>query len=149
MPSTAYSAELRPDLSLRRFVFCSGAVLGVLGVIAAVTLPWPPPWRAAATVFWVGAAAWELARLRCAWQDCRGLRIFADGSATTLGRDGEWRPVTLLADGVLLRRWGWIRLRTGSGRVFAEPVRGACRNSHDWRRLQVIWRHVGAEGGSC
>jgi hypothetical protein len=126
-------------------VLCSGAVLGVLGVIAAVTLPWPLPWRVAVTVFWAGPAAWELVRLHRAWHGCLALRVLADGSAAVLGRDGRWQPVTLLADGVLLRRWGWIRLRMASGRVFAEPVRGSCRKSHDWRRLQVIWRHVGAD----
>jgi hypothetical protein len=127
-------------------VLCSGAVLGVLGLIAVLTLPLPVAWRAIAATAWTAAVALELARLHRAWQGCRGVRLRADGSASALGRDGRWQPVTLLADGVLLRRWGWIRLRTASGRVFAEPVRGACRNSHDWRRLQVIWRHVGADG---
>lgn len=144
MPSNAYSAELRPDPCLRRLVLCSGAGLGLLGVVAILTLPWPPAWCAAAAVAWAGVVVWELAGLRSAWAECRALRIRADGSAAALGRDGRWRPVALLADGVLLRHCGWIRLRAGSGRVFAEPVRGACRDSHDWRRLQVIWRHVGA-----
>ena len=144
MPSTAYSAELRPEPFLRCFVLCTGAVLGVLGVIAAVTLPWPLAWCVAVAAVWAGAVARELICLRRAWQDCRGFRIRADGSAAALGRDGQWRSVTVLADGVLLRRWGWIRLKTASGRVFAEPVRGSCREGRDWRRLQVIWRHVGA-----
>ena len=131
MPSTAYSAELRPDPVLRRFVLGTGAVLGLLGCIAVLTLPWPPLWRAIAAVTWAGSVSWELARLRLAWRDCMAFRLGGDGSAAALGRDGHWRPATLLADGVLVRRWGWIRLRSASGRVYAE-------------RLQVIWRHVGA-----
>ena len=146
MPSTAYSAELRPDRPLRRFVLWSGAVLGGLGLIAVFSLPLPVAWRAVTATAWTAAFALELARMHRAWQDCFAVRLRADGSASALGRDGRWQPVTLLADGVLLRRWGWIRFRTAPGRVFAEPVRGACRDSHDWRRLQVIWRHVGAEG---
>jgi hypothetical protein len=120
-------------------------VLGALGIVAVLTLPWPAAVRGALAVAWAIGVARELDRLRHAWRDCRGLRLRADGSASALGRDGRWQPVTLLADGVLLRHWGWIRLRTATGRVFAEPLRGACRKSHDWRRLQVIWRHVGAD----
>jgi hypothetical protein len=127
-------------------VLLSGAGLGVLGVIALATLPWPATWRALAAMLWSSCVAWELVCLRSAWRDSLGLQLRADGSAAALGRDGRWRPVTLLADSVLLRRWGWIRLRAPSGRIYAEPVRGQCRKSRDWRRLQVIWRHIGAAG---
>lgn len=144
MLSTAYSAELRPDQPLRLVVLATGACLGLLGLVALVTLPWPLAWRGAGCALWCGTVAVELVRLRSAWAGSRAIRVRADGSAAALGRDGQWRPVTVLADGVLLRHWGWIRLRTAAGRVYAEPVRGSCRDSHDWRRLQVIWRHVGA-----
>ena len=80
MPSTAYSAELRPDPVLRRFVLGTGAVLGLLGCIAVLTLPWPPLWRAIAAVTWAGSVSWEAARLRLAWRDCMAFRLGGDST---------------------------------------------------------------------
>ena len=146
MQSTAYYAEFRPDPLLRRVVLWSGGCLGACGLIAIGSLPWPTVLLAAAGALWVGRSGWELLRLHRAWTDCRGLRVSADGCAAIRAADGRWGEATLLDGGILLRRWGWLRLRTSDGTVFAEPLRGRCRNSRDWRRLQVIWRHVGAAG---
>ena len=41
-------------------------------------------------------------------------------------------------------RIGWLHLKTADGKQFAELICGDCRESDDWRRLQVIWRHIGA-----
>ncbi|MBT8087186.1 MAG: hypothetical protein KJO46_04090, partial [Gammaproteobacteria bacterium] len=67
-----------------------------------------------------------------------------DGSAALLDRNGQWRPAEVLPGSLLLRHYGWIRLKPRHGRRFAALFRGHCRQSADWRRLQVIWRHVGA-----
>jgi hypothetical protein len=144
VPSIVYSVELRPDPLLRRIVLCSGGSLAACGLIVVASLPWSPALLIAIGAAWAGRSGWELLRLCRAWTDCLGLRLAADGGAKTLGADGRWRPAGVLNGSVLLRRWGWVRLRTESGTVFAEPLRGSCRKSHDWRRLQVIWRHVGA-----
>jgi len=49
---------------------------------------------------------------------------------------------------VLLRKVGWIRLSfelpTGRKLILGELLRGDGRRGEDWRRLQVIWRHIGA-----
>jgi hypothetical protein len=54
----------------------------------------------------------------------------------------------MLSGGVLLSELGWIRLSVvlpdGRKLVLGEFVRGNARESADWRRLQVIWRHIGA-----
>jgi hypothetical protein len=144
VPSTAYFAEFRPDPPLRRLVFRSGAGLGACGLVAIASLPWSPLVLTALAAVWLGWSGWELLRLHRAWADCQGFRISADGEASVLGADGRWCPATVLDGSVLLRRCGWVRLQTGSGPAFAEPLRGSCRESRDWRRLQVIWRHVGA-----
>ena len=146
MPSNAYYAEFRPDPLLRQLVFWSGIGLGACGLVAIASLPWSPVLLAVLATAWLGRTGWELLHLHRAWQNCRGLRIAADGHALILGADGRWRRSSLLDGGILLRRWGWLRLRTESGAVFSEPLRGRCRKSRDWRRLQVIWRHVGAAG---
>lgn len=145
MPSNAYSTELRPDPLLRAIVLASGFVLGLLGLIAIIGLPWSFGMRTAAVAGWAGWTGRELARLHGAWRNCRGLRLEADGGAKVVGADGRWQPAAVLPGGILLRRAGWIRLRTQAGTVFAEPLRGSCREDPDWRRLQVLWRHVGAD----
>jgi hypothetical protein len=141
--SIAYFAELRPDPQLRRIVLCTGSSLAACGLVVIASLPWSPALLFSGGAAWAGLSGWELLRLRRAWIDSLRLRVGADGGVMILGADGEWCPASLLDGGVLLRRWGWVRLRSGSGTVFAEPLRGSCRKSHDWRRLQVIWRHVG------
>jgi hypothetical protein len=75
---------------------------------------------------------------------CRRLRMSAGGELLLLDPLGNWHTARLLPGSVLLRRIGWIRLETGIGQRCAELVRGSCRESDDWRRLQVIWRHIGA-----
>ena len=144
MSSIAYFAEIRPDPLLRRIVLCTGGSLAVCGLIVVASLPCSPALLIAIGAAWTVLSGWELVRLRHAWTNCLGLRLSADGGATILGADGCWRPASVLNGSVLLRRWGWVRLRAGSGSVFAEPLRGSCRKGHDWRRLHVIWRHVGA-----
>lgn len=104
----------------------------------------PPAGRIAAGLAWCVVAAMELLVLRRSSQSCSAFRIMADGTAAVRAGDGQWQPATLLGGGILLRRYGWVRLRTSVGRVIVQPVRGAARDSRDWRRLQVIWRHIGA-----
>lgn len=149
MSSTAYFAELKPDPALRRLVLWSGATLAAAGLVACLYLPLPIPVRSLAGLAWTGRSAMELMRLCRAWRRCTALRVGVDGSATVRGADGCWQPAAVLGGGIVLRHAAWIRLRAGSGPGWAEPLRGGCRTSADWRRLQVIWRHIGATGISC
>ena len=146
MSSNAYFAELRPDPALRRFVQWSAAALAFAGIAVLMTLEAPLWLRLGAAFLWCASIALKVRKLRKCWAGCVAFRVHADGSLAVLGPDGEWRPGQLEADGVLLRRWGWLRLRTEQESPFAEPVRGSCRESREWRRLQVVWRHVGAGG---
>ena len=143
MSSNAYFAEFRPDLVLRRFVQWTAAAVGAVGVAVIAGLEAPFSIRFGGAALWLAILVAQLRSLRCGWSSCAGFRVHADGTVAVLGPDGEWCRGQLEPDGVLLRRWGWIRIRTGSGRPFAEPLRGSCRDSREWRRLQVIWRHVG------
>ncbi len=144
MPSTEYFAEFRPDPVLRRVVSWSAILLAVLGLVACAFLSLPPGGRFAAAVVWGGIAVFELLRLHRSARFCTAFRVIEDGTAAVRARDGKWQPAALAAGSVLLRRCGWLRLRTRTGRVIVQPVRGAVRDSRDWRRLQVIWRVVGA-----
>ena len=144
MPSNAYFAEFRPDPALRRFVQWSVVAIALVGAVVIGLLEAPPALRLCGAAAWMAIVGVQLRVLRHGWSSCLALRVYADGGVTALGPAGEWTPGRLEPDGVLLRRWGWIRLRTREGRPFAEPLRGACRESREWRRLQVVWRHIGA-----
>ena len=144
MASNAYSAELQVDPTLRRIVILSGTGLLLAGVAAVMTLPVPPAQRVVAALLWAAWCAWSIWRLNGRWRTYVALRVSADRRVTLCDRNGEWRDATLVPGSILLQDWGWIRLRTGGGPAFAEPLRAARQNRRDWRRLQVIWRHIGA-----
>ena len=61
----------------------------------------------------------------------------------------EMAAAAAVTGSLLLRRTAWIRIQSERGEVFAELLRGKCRRSVNWRRLHVIWRHIGAAPGSC
>jgi hypothetical protein len=142
--SNAYSAELQVDPALRRLVTGSGLLLLLAGVAAIFTLPVPPPQRAGAALLWSAWSGWGMWRLIGRWRTYVALRVSADGSVRLRRSDGEWREATLLPGSILLQDWGWIRLRTHGGAAFAEPCRAGRQDRRDWRRLQVLWRHIGA-----
>ena len=149
MPSNAYSAEFRPDPTLRSIVLGSGVASGLVGAVVIATLPFPVAFTGAGIVSWSALTFVQLRKLWRSWSACRGLRVGPGGEVAACGPDGTWRHAVLASGGVLLRRWAWLRYRTGCGRIAVEPLRGCCRESQDWRRLQVIWRHVGALDSSC
>ena len=118
--------------------------LALVGVAVIAGLEAPLALRLCGLAAWIVIVGAQLRTLRRGWSTCVALRVHADGTVTVLDPSGRWLPGQLEPDGLLLRRWGWIRLGTTAGRPFAEPLRGACRESREWRRLQVVWRHVGA-----
>ena len=144
MSSSTYSADLCPDPGLRRIVLLSGAGACAIGVSLILAMPLHPVVLIAGSGSWLAFCARELNVMRRDHAFCRRLRMSAGGEMSLLDPLGNWHSAGLLPGSVLLRRLGWIRLETGKGHRFAEPVRGSCRESDDWRRLQVIWRHIGA-----
>jgi hypothetical protein len=142
--STEYSAEISPDPLLRKIVLVAGALLGVVGSLLIVSLPLSTVLRVLGVILWSLITLRELAELRRAWARCIGLKFIANGEVEILDFDHEWHPAQLVTGSILLRSTGWLRLKTAAGHVFAEPVRTEHQQLGDWRRLQVIWRHVGA-----
>jgi len=129
---------------LRRLVAGSGVLLGFTGILVILQLPIDLWVRLIACCLWAATSAYEYHQLRRGWAECCALRFSGEGEITLLGVDGAWHPACRVSGSVLLRRVGWIRLRGHSGVVFGELLSGHDRESPDWRRLQVIWRHVGA-----
>lgn len=144
MSSSTYSADLHPDPALRRIVLLSGAAFCAVGVSVTLAMPLHPAVLIVGSAGWLALCAWELIKMCRGHALCRRLRMSVGGELLLLDPLGIWHTARLLPGSVLLRRVGWIRLETGIGRRCAEPVRGSCRESDDWRRLQVIWRHIGA-----
>ncbi|MDH3620751.1 MAG: hypothetical protein OER91_07660 [Gammaproteobacteria bacterium] len=143
---TAYSAEITPDPVLRRIVLRSGFLLGVAACLLILMLPAAWWVRGVLSIAWMATSWLEIRRLRRAWRACHRLRFSAAGDIEVLEADGQWYAASWIPGSVLLPGAGWIRLRNRHGASFGEFLRGDARRSADWRRLQVIWRHVGASG---
>lgn len=144
MSSTGYCAEIRPEPFLRRVVFASGIVLAAAGIPLLIILPLDLAETLFACHAWCAWCAWELIGLRRGQRACHALRIASDGTVSVQGPGGQWKSGRLLPGSILLRHVGWLRISIGTGRAGGELVRGHCREGQDWRRLQVIWQHVGA-----
>ena len=149
MSSHTYSTELSPDPFLRRVVILFGIAAAVVGLAMILALSMPPVWRAVAALVWLVMNGRELALMAKGYKRCRRIRIGYGGDVELLGRDGGWMSATLVSGSVVLRKYAWLRLETGEGLRFAEPVRAKNAQNKDWRRLQVIWRHLGAGGRNC
>jgi len=141
--SSTYSAELYPEVALRRTVLLVGMGLHAVGVALILTTPLHPAAKILGSSGWLLLALWEFLRLRRGFARCCRLRVTVDGGLLLLDPDGSWQAARLLRGSVVLRRVAWIRCRTERGQHCAELARGNCRESEDWRRLQVIWRHIG------
>lgn len=144
MSSITYSTELRPDPLLCRIVVLSGVMFSGIGVVLILRLPLPPFALLLGSVVWLVQSVRELRQIDRDYGRCRRLRLAADGGILLLDIDGNWHTGRFLPGSILLRRIGWIRVKHDERRTGAMLFRGSCRESHDWRRLQVIWRHIGA-----
>lgn len=122
----------------------SGLCLVPVGAALILSMSLPLPVRILAGVLWLVAGSRDIDRYRRAYRRYRGLRLDCEGRLELRSQRGDWRAARLLPGSLVLRRFGWIRVCDERGRVFAEPVRGHCRDGPEWRRLQVLWRHVGA-----
>tara|TARA_R110002096_G_scaffold163266_1_gene330664 strand:+ start:12049 stop:12378 length:330 start_codon:yes stop_codon:yes gene_type:complete len=99
--------------------------------------------RFGAALACLGLGRYELRRLRRGFRLCREIRLANDGSALLLDEDGQWVAASLRPGSLVLSRLAWLRLRTAHGVLVTELIVANARAGQDWRRLQVIWRHIG------
>ena len=144
MSSTTYSACLRPDHRLRRLTLRCGHALAALGTIPIFHLPLAARWQAVAAIVWVGSVLLQNRQLRRQWRLVRRIRVSPGGAVELIGPGREIVCGRLLAGSVLYPRFCWLRIVLPGGRVVSEPLLGLPRRCNNWRRLQVIWRHIGA-----
>lgn len=77
------------------------------------------------------------------------IRVDAQGAVALLDRKGQWQKASLSADSVVLAKLAWLGLKPAGRPRYFELLRGNSRENEQWRRLQLIWRHVGRAGRSC
>ena len=103
-------------------------------------------WRLAASSLWVLVSERELRVMANGHKRYAGVRLDANGDAALLTSRGDWSPATLLAGSLVLSSLAWLRFKDQDGRQRVELIACKCPENKAWRRLQVIWRHLGAGG---
>ncbi len=141
MSSSTYSAEIRLDRRLRRVVLISGLGLALTGGGLVLLLPLGLTARLFVLLGWCCWSGRELltyCRVYSRWSACK---LSADGAIELLGRD-ECCTATVAPGSIVLADVAWLRIRAENGDVWGELVAGKRRESKDWRRFQVIFRHL-------
>ncbi len=104
--------------------------------------------RLAGCVLWLIFSGRELLIIVRAYQRINRIRIDCSGHVGLRNSSGEWQAARLATGSVVLDRFAWLRIEACDGRRSVELLRGITRKNEEWRRLQVIWRHLGAAVGS-
>ena len=141
MSSSKYSAEIRLDRRLRRVVLISGVVLALTGGGLVLLLPIGIPAKLAALLAWIGWSARELLTHRRVYGRWSALELSADGESRLFGCE-ECCAATVLPGSIVLPELAWLRIRAENGDVWGELVAGNHRQCKEWRRFQVIFRHL-------
>lgn len=149
MSSRVFVAELSPEPALRRVLAASALIGYLLGIATIGSLPVGGRLGVLGAVVWslLGAAQWFL--ISSAHTRFQKVRIYCDGTAELLDKDGEWHPATISKECIVLPTFAWLKLKPERGGTYCELVRGKSRRNEQWRRLQVIWRHLGTASRSC
>jgi hypothetical protein len=125
-------------------VLGSGLLLGAIGLPLIASLGIALSVRSVLAAVWLIVFARQWLRFRHAYIRNGILRLDSDGEISCRRSPGNWEPLVLLPGSVVTSGWAWLRLSEAHGPDYAELLRGDIRQSHDWRRFQVIWRHIGA-----
>ena len=143
MSSSTFSTELIPDPAMRRLLIAAALAATLLGLLAIFSLPISDFLRASAGLVCLLVTGVELALISCAHKQYTRIRIHSDGAVELRDRDGDWQIATIANGSIVLQKMAWFRLKPANGGRYYELVRGNSRESEQWRRLQVIWRHLG------
>ena len=153
MSSRVFVAELRPEPAMRRVLAVSAMLAYLLGLVTIYSLAIDVRLGALAAAIWsiLLGAQWFL--ISSAHKRFRCVRIHHDGVAQLLDQRGEWQAAIICKECIVLSKFAWLKLKPTQGGTYFELVRGNARGispqNKQWRRLQVIWRHLGAVGRSC
>ena len=129
---------------MRRLLFAATLAAVLLGFLTIFSLPVSEFLRAAAGLVCLLVAGAEWVLISSAHKQYSCIRIHSDGAVELRDKDGNWQAATIASGCVVLQQLAWLRLKPASGGRYYELLRGNSRESKQWRRLQVIWRHLGA-----
>jgi hypothetical protein len=135
---------LESDGRLRAAVLGSGAVFAATGIVLILTLPIDAAWATGCVVAWLLLTGTELLLMHRAYARAGRYRLGVDGSIVVYRRDGGRENGRFAAGSVVLANWAWLRIVCRDGSSWGELLRGSARESEQWRRFQVICRHLAA-----
>ena len=138
---------------MRRVLATSALLAYLLGTVTICSLSIDVRLGALGVTVWSlqGGIQWRL--ISSAHKRFRRLRIHCDGAAELLDNSGEWHSAIICKECIVLSTFAWLKLKPAQGGSYFELLRGDARGpspeNKQWRRLQVIWRHLGTAGRSC
>ena len=144
MSSNAYSSELRPEPRLRRAVLAGGALLIVAGCLLVGLLPVTGGRKLLLGLSWLLVSGYEYVSHWRAYTREGILRLDSNGQVWRSSHGKQFDAVVLSGGSIVTSRIAWLRISVGRGCRYGELLHGDARESEDWRRFQVIWRHIGA-----
>ncbi len=149
MSSGMYSARITPEKRGRRTVVGLGVCLAALGLLSLGMLPVGWSLRAGLWAAWLLLSVVGILRHRRHSALARGYEIGCDGSVRVLTGGGRSFVTRLTAGTTVYPRMAWLRFRSsGRGRwgelVLYPPECDKRLKNKEWRRLQVICRHLSA-----
>ena len=142
MSSVRYAARLPVSQALRKIVLASGGLLTASGIPIIFSWPIDAGWRITLAIAWGAFGCWELVALRRAYMTYGYIEVGIGCTITLSGESHATVTAELLPGSVLLEHVGWLVLKTSDGAKVAELMYGNPRKNKDWRRLQVLWRHL-------
>ncbi len=143
MSSSTYSAEIAADEQLRRVVLSVGLALARLGALIIIWLPTSLMGRVPGLIGWF---YWSGRELLTYWKVYARWSVFSVAADGTIDVYGEGRHVAarVLPGSLVLAELAWLRIRADNGDQWGELIAGNHRESEEWRRFQVIFRHLNA-----
>jgi hypothetical protein len=114
------------------------------GVAAVAALPAQPELRLVGALLWAAMGGRDLWLVAARNMRFTSYRIDSQGIVQIRAADGCCITATLCSGSIVLRRAAWLRIRVGNARPHCELIRRDAAENKHWRRLQVIWRHLGA-----
>lgn len=116
-------------------------VTGIAVILWMPVLLWQ---TLALQVTWCLFSASELYRTWRCYKSASAYLVYADGTVDILAYDGSRKSGVYASGSIAGRRIAWLRVRRADGRMVSEFIARKTQESEEWRRFQVICRHVPA-----
>jgi hypothetical protein len=140
MSSTEFSAELRPDGTLRKLVLLSGALAAIAGLTLIMHMPLSAIHRVISSALWLVWCGIETSALTKVWPNVSRIIVNSAGEVWVTDAAGQRVRATLLRGSIVIRRLAWLRMHLEDGRKYAELVSGNAVEDCQWHRFQLIWK---------